>query len=66
MEKANKKNGFIESYTINFVGNLAQLKDKFKEDKLNSLANSETSVSYYDELNFEYTYIFLVKILFSK
>ena len=55
MEKANKKNGFIESYTINFVGNLAQLKDKFKEDKLNSLADSETSVSYYDELNFEYT-----------
>lgn len=54
MEKANKKNGFIESYTINFVGNLAQLKDKFKEDKLNSLADSETSVSYYDELNFEY------------
>ena len=57
MEKANKKNGFIESYTINFVGNLAHLKDKFKEDKLNSLADSETSVSYYDELNFEYTYV---------
>ena len=28
MEKANKKNGFIESYSINFVGNLVQLKDK--------------------------------------
>jgi len=55
MEKANKKNGFIESYTINFVGNLAQLKDKFKEDKLNSLADSETGISYYNELNFEYT-----------
>ena len=37
MEKANKKNGFIESYTINFVGNLVQLKDKFLEDKLVSL-----------------------------
>ena len=53
MEKANKKNGFIESYTINFVGNLAQLKDKFKEDKLNSLRDID-DVSYYDELNFEY------------
>ena len=55
MEKANKKNGFIESYTINFVGNLVQLKDKFLEDKLNSLAD-ENGVSYYDELNFEYNY----------
>jgi hypothetical protein len=53
MEKANKKNGFIESYTINFVGNLVQLKDKFKEDKLNSLANVN-NVSYYNQLNFEY------------
>lgn len=55
MEKANKKNGFIESYTINFVGNLAQLKDKFKEDKLNSLKD-EDGLSYYNELNFEYNY----------
>jgi hypothetical protein len=47
MQKANKKNGFIESYTINFVGNLVQLKDKFKEDKLNVLEG-------YEELNFEY------------
>jgi hypothetical protein len=54
MEKANKKNGFIESYSINFVGNLVQLKDKFKEDKLNSLANA-SNVSYYDGLNFGYT-----------
>jgi hypothetical protein len=53
MDKANKKNGFIESYTINFVGNLVQLKDKFKEDKLNSLRDAN-DVSYYDELNFEY------------
>jgi hypothetical protein len=54
MDKANKKNGFIESYTINFVGNLVQLKDKFLEDKLNSLRDAE-DVSYYDELNFDYT-----------
>jgi len=47
MQKANKKNNFIESYTINFVGNLVQLKDKFKEDKLNILEG-------YEELNFEY------------
>lgn len=47
MQKANKKNGYIESYTINFVGNLVQLKDKFKEDKLNQLIGLE-------ELNFEY------------
>jgi len=58
MQQANKKNGFIESYTINFVGNLVQLKDKFKEDKLNSLTNVNVTpnVSYYDELNFEYNY----------
>jgi hypothetical protein len=56
MEKSNKKNGYIESYTINFVGNLVQLKDKFKEDKLNSLTNIDVTpnVSYYNELNFEY------------
>jgi hypothetical protein len=48
MDKANKKNGFIESYTINFIGNLVQLKDKFKADKLNVLAG-------YNELNFPYT-----------
>lgn len=47
MQKANKKNNFIESYTINFVGNLVQLKDKFKEDKLNVLEG-------YEELNFDY------------
>jgi hypothetical protein len=47
LQKSNKKNGFIESYTINFVGNLVQLKDKFKDDKLISLNG-------YDTLNFEY------------
>jgi len=29
LEKANKKNGYIESYTLTFYGNLTQLKDKF-------------------------------------
>jgi hypothetical protein len=37
LEKANKKNGYVESYTLTFYGNLTQLKDKFGEDKLNSL-----------------------------
>jgi hypothetical protein len=47
MEKANKKNGFIESYSINFVGNLVQLKDKFLEDKLLSLPRlSELNLDY--------------------
>jgi hypothetical protein len=50
MEKANKKNGYIESYTINFVGNLVQLKDRFKADKLNSLAG-------YDELDITYSLV---------
>ena len=34
LEKANKKNGYIESYTLTFYGNLTQLKDKFADDKL--------------------------------
>lgn len=50
MQQANKKNGYIESYTINFVGNLVQLKDKFKEDKLNSLQG-------YDELDVSYSLV---------
>jgi hypothetical protein len=37
LEKADRKNGFIESYTITFYGNLVQLKDIFKDDKLNSV-----------------------------
>lgn len=37
LEKANKKNGFIESYTVTFYGNLTQLKDKFKDEKLSTL-----------------------------
>lgn len=54
LEKANKKDGAIESYTIQFVGNLTQLKDRFKDDKLNSLSyinDDGIRVSFYDELN---------------
>ena len=43
LEKANKKNGYIESYTLTFYGNLTQLKDKFGDDKLNSLDYSSLS-----------------------
>ena len=55
LEKADKKDNMIESYTINFTGNLTQLKDRFKDDKLNSLRD-ENGVSCYNELNFNYTY----------
>lgn len=46
LEKANKKNGFIESYTLTFYGNLTQLKDKFGEDKLNTLDYSSLNHIY--------------------
>jgi hypothetical protein len=57
LEKANRKDGYIDSYTIGFVGNLTQLKDRFKADKLNSLGyfDGADRISYYDELNFDYT-----------
>lgn len=54
LEKADKKDNMIESYTINFTGNLTQLKDRFKDDKLNSLRDAN-GVSYYNQLNFNYT-----------
>jgi hypothetical protein len=56
LEKADKKNNMIESYTINFTGNLTQIKDKFKDDKLASLSyiDGNNRISYYDELNFDY------------
>lgn len=47
LEKANRKNGYIESYTLTFYGNLTQLKDKFGDDKLNTLDYS----SYNHELS---------------
>jgi hypothetical protein len=37
LEKADKKDGFIESYSVTFYGNLVQLKDIFKDAKLQSL-----------------------------
>lgn len=46
LEKANKKNGYIESYTLTFYGNLTQLKDKFGEDKLDSLDFSSLNHTY--------------------
>jgi hypothetical protein len=46
LEKANKKNSYIESYTLTFYGNLTQLKDKFGEDKLNSLDFSSLNHNY--------------------
>ena len=46
LEKANKKNGYVESYTLTFYGNLTQLKDKFGEDKLDSLDFSSLNHTY--------------------
>ena len=57
LEKSDKKNGMVESYTINFTGNLTQLKDRFKDDKLNGLN--------YNELNFDYNLSNMTSILTS-
>jgi hypothetical protein len=65
LEKADKKNGFIESYTITFYGNLVQLKDIIKDDKLNSVDysiynhnyNSATIRSRIQD-NFNYTILY--------
>jgi hypothetical protein len=56
LKGSKKTNNKIESYSINFSGNLVQLKERFKDDKLNSLAYFEDGVriSYYDELNHLY------------
>ena len=37
LEKADKKDGFIDNYSVTFYGNLVQFKDIIKDDKLNSL-----------------------------
>jgi hypothetical protein len=64
LEKANKKNGYIESYSITFYGNLTQLKDRFGEDKMNSLDYSSIShmvsdLAVYDRvINTAYTDVF--------
>ncbi|HQW96989.1 MAG TPA: hypothetical protein PLU58_14365 [Saprospiraceae bacterium] len=52
-----KVNNKIESYSIQFTGNLVQLKERFKEDKLNSLFYLDEDgirISLYDELNHEW------------
>ncbi len=56
LKGSKKTNNKIESYSIDFKGNLVQLKERFKDDKLNSLAYFEDGVriSYYDELNHLY------------
>lgn len=46
LEKANIKNGVIDSYSITFYGNLVQLKDRFGEDKLNGLTYSSIGHTY--------------------
>lgn len=38
MQKANIKNNQIDSYSINFVGTITQLSEKFKDRKLNTLS----------------------------
>ena len=53
LEKANKKNGFIESYSVTFYGNLTQLKDKFKDIKLRDLTSSN-GIIWWDILNHTY------------
>lgn len=46
LEKADKKNGFIESYSVTFYGNLVQLKDIIKDEKLQSLDFSSFNHTY--------------------
>ncbi len=53
LEKANKKNGFVESYTVTFYGNLTQLKDKFKDTKLRDLTIAN-GFNYWSLLNHTY------------
>lgn len=53
LKGAEKKNNKIENYKVNFVGNLVQLKDRFKQDKLKDLSTIVDGIrtSLYDELN---------------
>lgn len=48
LEKASKKNGFVENYTVTFYGNLTQLKDKFKDTKLRDLSTWNSSNHVYN------------------
>lgn len=53
LKGSKKTDNKIESYSINFTGNLVQLKERFKDDKLNAIAYFEDGVriSPYDALN---------------
>ena len=46
LEKANVKNGQVESYTITFYGDILALKDKFGEDKLFNLNLSDLEFAF--------------------
>lgn len=46
MEKANLKNGSVDSYTITFYGDLVSLKDKFGETKLSDLDFTAYDIDY--------------------
>ena len=53
LKGSSKKDNKIESYNIVFTGNLVQLKDRFKDDKLNSLSTiiDDIKISLYAEQN---------------
>jgi hypothetical protein len=46
LEKANVKNGQVESYTVTFYGDILSLKDKFGEDKLKDLDYSSLEFAF--------------------
>ena len=46
LEKANLKDGHVESYTITFYGDIRTLKDAFGEDKLNNLDLTSLEFAY--------------------
>jgi len=46
LEKANVKDGQVESYTITFYGDIRTLKDAFGEDKLNALDLTSLEFAY--------------------
>jgi hypothetical protein len=46
LEKANIKNGSVDSYTITFYGDLVSLKDKFGETKLSDLDFTAYDIDY--------------------
>lgn len=51
IEKANEKNNRVESFSITFYGKVKQIKDLFKDDKLNILDYSSLNHSYtFDEI----------------